>query len=587
MQSMLPTAYVVLWLLAALLSVWGITLIVRGARHRRRPIAFDDVDKHQLLRTPGWLYIGVAAQGVSLALYVAGSKARAWARGELGDSIDWLDGSLTVAIGGGVLLAGVALLLRGILYDPARGRQRCPRCWYDMQSLAASGRLVCPECGHDAKHSRRLARTRHHRLSLAAGIAIMLAAWFAPRALLVPKYGYKTLVPTTVMIAGMWCWEDEWIRGPVLPVKYSLEWRLDTERSWAWQRRWTLQRCEHMLDDPDPLACYFRAVMIQESIEEWHAFFPVGACVKAAKQLASADRTAQLTAVDVLDHAYPLQFDYPPWPWNKTLASELRDATDDLLGVMRRGDPLTASYAAWLLAYSGAHRAEAAEFILANQSLISSETEAFRATSVLGWSGRSDEAVMASLEFLTRSNWNWAAMDGLTFAATAERLPQTIEDQLEHRVLNEKGSTWPGKLAEALVQSKIHAADSVNWLVVHAKDADSPLQALAYEALASEVEENPERAEARWLIGQSLNSMKDNPPRMNPLFMYPRDRIFQATLIWIKDLADRDIEQAADYMPVLQRMEQGGSASLVEAVTTTITAIDHMLGRLKARNQSR
>lgn len=55
-----------------------------------------------------------------------------------------------------VMGGGVVLLGRALLWDRARGRRRCPKCWYDMSGVDS---LRCPECGREAM-SVRLARGR-------------------------------------------------------------------------------------------------------------------------------------------------------------------------------------------------------------------------------------------------------------------------------------------------------------------------------------------------------------------------------------------------------------------------------------------
>src|SRR5687767_10762457 len=69
------------------------------------------------------------------------------------DTLFWL--------GGGVLaLAGMALLAWALFWDRARGRKRCPNCWYDMSQAAPQSPLRCTECGYEAKNERKLFRTR-------------------------------------------------------------------------------------------------------------------------------------------------------------------------------------------------------------------------------------------------------------------------------------------------------------------------------------------------------------------------------------------------------------------------------------------
>jgi hypothetical protein len=57
--------------------------------------------------------------------------------------------------------------------DRARGRRRCPRCWYDLSGTAA---LQCPECGRTARSERKLRkRRRRPRLALLSLVFLLLA----------------------------------------------------------------------------------------------------------------------------------------------------------------------------------------------------------------------------------------------------------------------------------------------------------------------------------------------------------------------------------------------------------------------------
>ena len=61
-------------------------------------------------------------------------------------------------IAGGLLgIAGLWLAYWALLSDRAKGRKRCPKCWYNMQGAES---LRCPECGHTAKSERKLRKTR-------------------------------------------------------------------------------------------------------------------------------------------------------------------------------------------------------------------------------------------------------------------------------------------------------------------------------------------------------------------------------------------------------------------------------------------
>jgi len=77
-----------------------------------------------------------------------------------------------IAMGAGVASVGVAWLVWTLLWDRARGRRRCAKCWYDMSAVAG---LECPECGRVAKRERGLRRTRRRWLHAALAIPVLLA----------------------------------------------------------------------------------------------------------------------------------------------------------------------------------------------------------------------------------------------------------------------------------------------------------------------------------------------------------------------------------------------------------------------------
>lgn len=84
----------------------------------------------------------------------------------------WID--LVALAGGGILaLAGLGLLWWALLWDRARGRRRCPRCWYNL--AGTPGNLTCSECGRTTKTERQLFRTRR-RWRWAALALVVLAA---------------------------------------------------------------------------------------------------------------------------------------------------------------------------------------------------------------------------------------------------------------------------------------------------------------------------------------------------------------------------------------------------------------------------
>jgi len=110
---------------------------------------------------------------------------------------DWVFWALAITLA----LLALALLAWSLFWDRARGRKRCPKCWYDMSAPATDGdQLTCPECGRTTKTAAHLTRTRRRwrfaalALVLALGAAVS-AGW--PRA---QQRGWLSFVPTPVVI---------------------------------------------------------------------------------------------------------------------------------------------------------------------------------------------------------------------------------------------------------------------------------------------------------------------------------------------------------------------------------------------------
>ncbi len=121
----------------------------------------------------------------------------------MGAGIGWL-----WLIGGALFgVAGLGCLYAGLLRGRARGRQRCPKCWYDMGGVAQRagdepepGSLVCPECGTDARTLARLTRSRRRWPLIAFGIVMLVggvACVLMPGAL---RDGWRSQVPTFLLL---------------------------------------------------------------------------------------------------------------------------------------------------------------------------------------------------------------------------------------------------------------------------------------------------------------------------------------------------------------------------------------------------
>src|SRR5689334_22498472 len=73
---------------------------------------------------------------------------------------------------GGALvgLIGLWMLWRALFADRARGRRRCPKCWYDLAGVPG---LKCPECGREVKREKQLGKTRRRWGVAVLGVIVL------------------------------------------------------------------------------------------------------------------------------------------------------------------------------------------------------------------------------------------------------------------------------------------------------------------------------------------------------------------------------------------------------------------------------
>ncbi|MCC6659388.1 MAG: hypothetical protein IT437_00745 [Phycisphaerales bacterium] len=175
--TLLPSPRAILWVLAALVALWGVSIAWRSWRVKGR----WQVGLLGLLLQPvGLLILGLSAR-------VPGDR--------------YMLSAYTLA-GWATLYYGLLVILVGVRRDPSRGRPRCPRCWYDM-SGSAGDTPRCPECGRAARSRRDLHRARPARAVVAAGAVVTLASYgvfCAERIRARPGLG---LVPTVALVIAM------------------------------------------------------------------------------------------------------------------------------------------------------------------------------------------------------------------------------------------------------------------------------------------------------------------------------------------------------------------------------------------------
>ncbi len=139
-----------------------------------------------------------------------------------------------------VVLLGIAVSIVGLRLDPAKGRRRCPGCWYDFAAMAVGS--ACPECGRVAKSEGELGRTRRSGRVALIGVGIVALSYVVLVTGKMLSFGWKAAVPTTVLIAGMEWLPDTLIKPTLGAMDGSLASRIERFELWGWQAEWYTQR---------------------------------------------------------------------------------------------------------------------------------------------------------------------------------------------------------------------------------------------------------------------------------------------------------------------------------------------------------
>lgn len=185
----------------------------------------------------GWAMRG----GIVLACVAVGVWIRVAAEGDA-SRLTWWPGA--AALGAAGLMLGVWALS----WDSARGRKRCPRCWYDM---AGAEELRCPECGREVRTERDLERTRRRWWwSLLAAVLLLGAGVLAyvPRTL--DGQWRRDLPETAIVITLPWLRERDKLTEEAvhrfLRYGYDRDGRARAVR--GWRGRLIASRCALALE---------------------------------------------------------------------------------------------------------------------------------------------------------------------------------------------------------------------------------------------------------------------------------------------------------------------------------------------------
>lgn len=111
-----------------------------------------------------------------------------------------------------LVTAGLCAWVFGKSFDPANGRRRCPKCWYDYSALGGTDK--CPECGHEPRNLAELHKARPSRGWMMAAPALLVMAYLAHMVPIVARTSWRSFVPTDVLIWGYDVLPDTLIVGP-------------------------------------------------------------------------------------------------------------------------------------------------------------------------------------------------------------------------------------------------------------------------------------------------------------------------------------------------------------------------------------
>ncbi|MCB9840341.1 MAG: hypothetical protein H6809_01650 [Phycisphaeraceae bacterium] len=283
---------VVLALLGGFVLAYGISLIIRAGSARRgprarcpdcrrtrpatdAPCACGHTPPQRRRGAAAWRIagaivacVGLVLAGASIALYESLAQERSFSHSPMGLVV----GPLT-ALGLGVSAFGLCIAFVAFRGQPAKGRRRCPKCWYLID--AALG-LKCSECGHQAKHERDLLRRRRRWGLAVLGLAIALLGqigWLETR---VRRGGWVAAVPTEVLILALPWIPEEWIEqnwnAPSYPDEdWTLDGRLNEYaegHAWAWHRRFAIWRARTMLSRGASLESASRAALTLQRLDD-------------------------------------------------------------------------------------------------------------------------------------------------------------------------------------------------------------------------------------------------------------------------------------------------------------------------------
>ncbi|MCC6426389.1 MAG: hypothetical protein IT435_06170 [Phycisphaerales bacterium] len=275
-------------LIGSFLSVWAISLIVRGLAERaeirsirrRARAAGGTVDTDVVAAIPvnplrNKLVFALAPLAFVFGIWVC------WVALGLGKSVNqvrWIEkiGPVSALMGLSQLQIAAALVCVGWWFDPPRGRRRCPVCWYDMAGQGAGpsgGQLsgLCPECGNQANGERSYYRIRRKMGLVWLGAVLGLGVYFTVKTPGAIAKGPLAYIPSTLLVAWFeYCPERLVVAGGWGANDATLQSRMVNGELFDWQRAWLMRRAGELIQTSRRPAVIERcAALLQDHLIAW------------------------------------------------------------------------------------------------------------------------------------------------------------------------------------------------------------------------------------------------------------------------------------------------------------------------------
>lgn len=260
-------AELILYTLGTFVGAWGASLFLRALAARVEALAARlAVLRGKRAKAPlstGKRVAGLIAGPLLVAL---GASVIAFTTGVRDWDTPFTSVRITATTWTAAGLAGVFLGLVAFYiawqYDPARGRRRCPKCWYAMEGLGGD---MCPECGTAIRNEAELLRTRRSAWMAVLAAVMLFGGLAVMRIPAVLTGGWRGAVPTTVLIAGVDWLPDILIADSPLyqaPSRGTLAARTQSGEMAPWQHRWLARKSARMTRDGTDAVAIHRGMVL-------------------------------------------------------------------------------------------------------------------------------------------------------------------------------------------------------------------------------------------------------------------------------------------------------------------------------------